>query len=163
MVSVPNIAYKLNAPVEDVVLRIVQTDGPSLNNATVPTETRFYDDKTTYTGVHTAGGPTLKGIEISPWHFCYILQMIVDICIWRIYSTAVQQMCVVYQLKYRPITIRDTALARHIPTQNTVYPLEAEPPLLERKTNLVVSSTVSPTKNLSLEYVKHLKYESIHL
>lgn len=60
MVSVPNIAYKLNAPVEDVVLRIVQTDGPSLNNATVPSETRFYDDKTTYTGVHTAGGPTLK-------------------------------------------------------------------------------------------------------
>ena len=65
MVSIPNIAYKLNAPVEEVVLRIVQTEGPTLNNATVPSETRFYDDKTTYTGVHTAGGPTIKGLLVS--------------------------------------------------------------------------------------------------
>mmetsp|Transcript_19373 Transcript_19373/g.20098 ORF Transcript_19373/g.20098 Transcript_19373/m.20098 type:complete len:569 (+) Transcript_19373:14-1720(+) len=40
-------------------IQMTTAEGPSYAGTTIAQETRFYDDKETYTGVHKAGGPTV--------------------------------------------------------------------------------------------------------
>lgn len=55
MVAIPEVAKKLRRTVEDVIFVALQSEGPTLNNPTLPSEVRFHDDVSTYTGVHHNG------------------------------------------------------------------------------------------------------------
>ena len=45
--------------VEKVHEIVAGSEGPRLTSTTAAAQTRLHDDKTTYTGVHVAGGPTI--------------------------------------------------------------------------------------------------------
>ncbi|KAK9864155.1 hypothetical protein WJX84_003510 [Apatococcus fuscideae] len=52
------VAEKKGVSVEDIKSKIASTGGPKMNNTTQPDYVKFHDDKSTYTGVYAAGGPT---------------------------------------------------------------------------------------------------------
>ena len=53
---IPDIASKTGLSEEDLIAKITSSSPQS--SGTVAEETRFHDDKSQYTGVHKAGGPT---------------------------------------------------------------------------------------------------------
>eukprot|EP00903_Cladosiphon_okamuranus_P014895 g13793.t1 len=52
------ISEKIGKSTDDVITTIVSAKGPTTGEATVADNVRFHDDKSTFTGVHTSGGPT---------------------------------------------------------------------------------------------------------
>jgi len=58
------VAGKLGCTASDLSARIVAADGPK-SSGTQAEQVRFHDDKGTYTGVHTHGGPTTNDDRIT--------------------------------------------------------------------------------------------------
>ena len=55
--AIPDIAARKKVSPESIVAQI-QSSSPGAGSATVPDAVKFHDDKSQYTGVYKAGGPT---------------------------------------------------------------------------------------------------------
>lgn len=56
---VPDIVAKMGGDVDAYITKLSRCEGPTLHGVTHPEATRFHDDKSTYTGAHTHGGPSV--------------------------------------------------------------------------------------------------------
>lgn len=56
---VPDIVAKMGVEVEKYIDKLSKCEGPSLHGVTHAGANRFHDDKSTYTGAHTQGGPSV--------------------------------------------------------------------------------------------------------
>jgi hypothetical protein len=55
-----NIAKKSGVDAKQVQQKVIKSGGPGSGKVTKTDNVRFHDDKSTYTGVHTKGGPDTK-------------------------------------------------------------------------------------------------------
>lgn len=57
---VPEIIAKMGVDVEKYIEKLAKCDGPTLHGVTHASANRFHDDKSTYTGSHSQGGPSFE-------------------------------------------------------------------------------------------------------
>lgn len=55
--AMKEVAKRKGIPVEDVIAKVAASEGPTFTGTKME-DVRFYDDKSTFTGVHAHGGPS---------------------------------------------------------------------------------------------------------